>query len=158
MNDLAAAFTLELDEEANLTLIDSRNQRHEKARPVRLFPLTDPSAWISIVNAQGQELACVEHIDKLPGELREILLKALANRDFVPVIRQIKSVNRVPNGHAWTVITDRGETIFHTESDESIQQLGGSRLVVIDARATRYLIPDVNALDAKSRQRLERYY
>lgn len=158
MSEVATNFTLEMDNDCNLTLIDSVGVRHEKVRPVRLFPLTDPSAWISIVNAQGQELSCVKQIDTLPDALREMLLKALANRDFVPVIRSIKSVTRAPTGHAWTVMTDRGETVFHTESDESIQQLGGSRLVVIDARNTRYLIPDVNALDAKSRQRLERYY
>jgi hypothetical protein len=36
--------------------------------------------------------------------------------------------------------------------------MGNDRVVVIDSRNTRYLVPDVNKLDAKSRQRLERYY
>jgi hypothetical protein len=151
-------FTLERDAAGNLTFVDADGTRHEKAKPVRLFPLTEPDAWISVVDGSGSELACIEHIAQLPEDIRTTLLAALANRDFVPVIRSISSVVRAPNGHKWTVVTDRGPTVFQTESDESIQQLGSSRLVVIDHRNTRYLIPDVNTLDAKSRQRLERYY
>ena len=158
MSTPALNFTLERDVTGWLTLIDANGVRHEKSKPVRLFPLTDPLAWICIVDAKGHELACVEQIDSLAEPLRKVLLEALATRDFVPVIHSIKSVARAAEGHLWTVITDRGETSFKTENDESIQQLGGGRLVVVDQYNTRYLIPDVNALDAKSRQRLERYH
>ncbi len=158
MSATQITFTLERDAAGNLTFIEANGTRHEKAKPVRLFPLTEPAAWICIVDAEGRELVCIEHIDTLPEDLKTTLLQALANRDFVPVIRSIQSVIRAANGHAWTVTTDRGATVFQTESDESIQQLGGTRLVVIDQHNTRYLIPDVNALDSKSRQRLERYY
>lgn len=151
-------FTLERDAAGILTFIDASGKRHEKAKPVRLFPLTEPDSWICIVDSTGSELACIEHIGELPADTRSTLLAALANHDFVPVIRSISSVMRAPNGHKWTVVTDRGPTVFQTESDESIQQLGSSRLVVIDHHNTRYLIPDINTLDSKSRQRLERYY
>ncbi len=152
-------FTLESEPAAGmLVFIDAAGVRHEKARPVRLFPFTDPAAWISIVNAEGRELAIVEHLESLPSGTRKILVAALAGRDFVPVIRSIDKVTRAATGYLWSVTTDRGTTVFQTESDESIQQLGDSRLVVVDQRNTRYLIPDVNALDKTSRQRLERYY
>ena len=151
-------FTLENELAGTLVFIDATGVRHEKARPVRLFPFTDPAAWISIVSAEGRELAIVEKLETLPEGTRKILVEALAGRDFVPVIRSIDKVTRAATGYLWSVTTDRGATVFHTESDESIQQLGDSRLVVVDQRNTRYLIPDINALDRKSRQRLERYY
>lgn len=151
-------FSLEIDALGNLTLIDAEGMRHEKAKPVRLFPLTEPFSWICIVDDAGKELACVEQMDTLSEPLRKVLLAALATRDFVPVIKSIKSVERAASGHAWTVETDRGKTTFLAESDDSIQQLGGGRIVLIDQHGTRYLIPDVSALDAKSRQHLDRYY
>jgi hypothetical protein len=157
MSSTPLNFTLERDG-TGLVLVDAAGVRHQKVRPVRLFPLTAPTAWIGIVTAEGRELSSIEDIDALPNDVRQLLLEALANRDFVPVIRSIENVVRAANGHRWFVTTDRGPTSFETESDESIQQLGDSRLVVIDHRNTRYLIPDVNALDKKSRQRLERYY
>jgi hypothetical protein len=151
-------FTLEGDVSGMLTFIGADRTRIEKARPVRLFPFTDPAAWISIVNPAGRELALVEHLEDLPDAQQKVLRGALSGREFVPVIRSIDKVGRAATGYSWHVTTDRGATSFQIESDESIQQLGDSRLVVIDQRNTRYLIPDINALDRKSRQRLERYY
>ncbi len=151
-------FTLELEAHGQLTFIRADGTRVAKAKPVRLFPLTDPQAWIAVVDADGHELVCVEALESLPEAVRSTLLTALAGRDFVPVIRSIQSVTRAANGHTWSVTTDRGDSVFQTDSDESIQRLGPDRIVVIDSKNTRYLVPDVNILDAKSRQRLERYY
>lgn len=151
-------FTLETDATGGLVFINAAGVRQEKARPVRLFPFTDPNSWISIVSSEGKELAMIEQLAHLPDAQQKALRDALAGREFVPVIRSIDKVSRAANGYNWSVTTDRGPTVFKIEGDESIQQLGDSRLVVVDDRNTRYLIPNVNALDKKSRQRLERYY
>ncbi len=151
-------FTLEPDASGGLIFTSSAGTRHEKAKPVRLFPFTDPNAWISIVSAENKELFMIEQLSSLPDAQQKVLREALAGREFVPVIRSIDRVSRAANGYNWSVTTDRGPTVFLIEGDESIQQLGDSRLVVVDSRNTRYLIPNVNALDKKSRQRLERYY
>jgi hypothetical protein len=156
--ELSTNFTLEMEPTGSLTFVAQDGTRTEKAKPVRLFPLTDPDSWIAVVSPDGRELACVEDLQTLPEAVRATLLAACGKRDFVPIIKSIKSVTRAANGHTWTVITDRGESIFQTESDESIQPLGHDRVVVIDSRNTRYLVPDVNKLDSKSRQKLERYY
>jgi hypothetical protein len=141
----------------HLLYVDAAGVRHENVRPVRLFPLTDPSHWITLCSTQGADLACVEDVDALPEDVRRTLLEALAGRDFVPVIQSIQKIRHAAHGHTWFVTTDRGRTTFSVENDESIQPMGGGRLVVIDQRNTRYLIPNPALLDAKSRQRLERY-
>ncbi len=156
--NLSPEFSLANDAGGSMVLIDSQGVHHAKVRPVRLFPFTDSAAWISILSAEGKELGIVDHLENLPGPQRQVLQEALADRDFVPVIRSIEKVSRAATGYQWSVTTDRGATVFITEGDESIQQVGDCRLVVVDQRNTRYLIPDVNALDLKSRQRLERYY
>ena len=151
-------YTLEAEASGMLVFINAEGKRFEKARPLRLFPFTDPNAWISIVTADQKELALVEHLEDLPPAQQKTLRDALAGREFVPVIHSIDKVARAATGYTWFVTTDRGKTSFQIESEESIQQHGDARLVVMDQRNTRYLIPDVNALDKKSRQRLERYY
>lgn len=143
---------------STLALIDDAGLRHENVRPVRLFPLTDPQHWIALVGENGRELACIEELNTLDNEQRQILAAALAKREFVPVIQSIRQITRATDGHDWHVETDRGPTVFRLETDESIQSLGGSRLVIFDKTGTRYLIPDVAALDRDSRRKLERYY
>ena len=155
---MSAKFDLFTDASGRLVLVDESGARHENIRPLRMFPLTEPGQWIALQDPAGREVGCIED----PAELNEAQLTALrmalAKRDFVPVIRTIHRVARAADGHEWHVTTDRGPTKFRTETDESIQSLGGARMVIIDDHNTRYLIPNVQELDRDSRRRLERYY
>ena len=155
---MKSKFDLQTDLAGRLVLVDESGTRHENVRPARMFPLTEPESWISIQNPTGAELACIEKPETLTEAQRTALRMAMAKRDFVPVIRTIDRITRAADGHDWFVTTDRGPTKFRIESDESIQYLGGARLVIIDDHNTRYLIPNIESLDRLSRRRLERYY
>lgn len=158
MNPEPLAFTLARSANRKLTLTGADGRAHPDALPVRLFPLTDPAHWVAIVDPEGRELACIEDPAALPAGEREILLEALAYREFVPVLRAIHTIRRAAHGYEWDVTTDLGRVHFTVENDESIQLLGGGSIVIMDHRNTRYLIPDPTALDPRSRQKLERYY
>ena len=71
MNEPIPEFTLERDAAGVLTFIGADGQRHPKAKPVRLFPLTHPSEWVSIVDASGRELACIERGEVPAGKFRK---------------------------------------------------------------------------------------
>jgi hypothetical protein len=158
MNPAQPIFSLQRAANRKLTLIDAAGVRHDEVRPIRLFPLTDPGHWVSIVNEQGEDLVCIEDLESLPAEDLTILLESLAYREFVPVIEAIHSIRRAAHGFEWDVTTDLGRIHFSVENDESIQPLGGGSIVIVDHQNTRYLIPDPSKLDGKSRQKLERYY
>jgi len=158
MNPPTCHFELQRNPAGNLVFTDAAGIVHENVLPVRLFPLTDPDHWVAITNAAGQDLACIEDLAILPEAIRNLLLDALALRDFVPLILSIQAIRHAAHGYEWHVTTDRGKTRFTVENDESIQPLAGGSIVVMDHRNTRYLIADPTALEIKSRQRLERYY
>ena len=155
---MSTDFDLQTSEAGHLVFVEPDGTRHENVRPMRVFPLTQPDLWISLQDAAGVELACIEDPASLPENKQAALKQAIAARDFVPVIRSIHRITRMAEGHDWQVVTDRGPTTFRVETDESIQNLGGTRLVIIDDRNTRYLIPNIAALDRESQRKLERYY
>lgn len=152
------AVDILIDSDGRLVFIDETGTRHENVRPARMFPLTDPEGWISLQSLSGDEVGFIENAKTLTRVQQVALSDAFAKRDFVPVVRSIDRISRASDGHLWHVTTDRGPTIFRIETDESIQQLGANRLVIIDDHNTRYLIPDIDKLDVESRRRLERYY
>lgn len=158
MNPTAPKFTLRRAANRKLTLTDAAGVIHNEVLPVRLFPLTDPGHWVSLVSPGGQDLVCIEDLGSLTAADREILLEALAFREFVPVIETIHTIRRAAHGFEWDVTTDLGRIHFTVENDESIQPLCGGSIVIVDHCNTRYLIPDLAKLDPKSRQKLDRYY
>lgn len=146
------------DELGRLSLVDSNGIRHANVHPAKLFPLTEKDHWISIQSEGCREILCIEDPQSLPEPSRGLLLEALSRRDFVPIIQVIHRIVRLADGHEWHVTTDRGETRFEVETDESIQALGHGRLVIVDRRNTRYLIPNAASLDRVSKRKLDHYY
>lgn len=146
------------DDRGRLVLVDKNGVRHENVHASKMFPLTEKDHWISIQSQGSREILCIEDPQSLSEPSRTVLLEALARRNFVPIIQVIHRIVRLAGGHIWHVTTDRGDTSFEVETDESIQALGHGRLVIIDRRNTRYLIPNVASLDRVSKRKLEHYY
>ena len=50
-----------------------------------------------------------------------------------------------------------GRTSFVLNSEDDVHELATNRALVTDGHGIRYLIPDIEGLDAHSRRLLERY-
>jgi len=150
------AFQLSFDDCGRLVLAVG-DRRHVGVRPVRAFPFSDPHSWISLCDAEGNELLSIEHLDDLPRAAREILNQALADREFLPIIRRILSIVPATDPCRWQVQTDRGPTSFLLDSDDDIHKPTSDRVLIVDADHMRYLIPSIQRLDHRSRRWLERF-
>lgn len=150
-------FGLTHDPFGRLVLIDTDGVRHVDVTPVRAFPTSDPQHWISIVAAEGQELAWIENLADLPEATRRTLEQEFYDREFAPLIRRIENVSSMNEPSEWSVETDRGPTRFVLESDSDVRRLSRTRAVIFDSHGTRFAIDDLTKLDYRSRRYLERY-
>jgi hypothetical protein len=149
-----ASFSLFRDTEGNLVLIDAQGHRFSGVEPVRIFPLTEPDRWISICDIDANELVCIENMDDLSPQVRQVLEVELKMRVFLPIIQKIIKISTRSEPSEWQVETDRGKTTFTVNDEDDVHRLGGGRMLIIDAYGTRYLIPDVYRLDSASRKSL----
>jgi hypothetical protein len=156
-SSLSPQFTLERDQWGQLVFVAHDGTRHTSVAPTPLFPLSEPDHWVSIRNADGVELACVEDPNSLPTESQRLLKEEMARREFVPVIERIVRVSGNSEPCEWQVETDRGPTKFVLESEDDVRRIGEHQILIVDAHGTRYHIPDINAVDAKSRRIVEWY-
>jgi uncharacterized protein DUF1854 len=149
-------FGLTYDPWERLVLIDAQGRRHVGVEPIRSFPLSDPSQWISLCDAEGREIVCLEDLTVLPPRVREVLEEELKRREFMPRIYRLVGVSGTAPSE-WQVETDRGATTFLLKSEEDIRRIGAERILIVDAFGCRYLVADIRALDSASRRMLERY-
>jgi hypothetical protein len=154
---LESPFGLSLDAWGRMVLIDTDGRRFVGVEPVRAFPMTSATEWVSVVDSEGHEVVLIEDLARLPDGMRSLLEQELARREFVPVIQQILNISSDTTPSDWDVVTDRGPTRFTLDSDEGIRRLGPRRVLITDARGTRYEVRDVRSLDSACRRRLERY-
>jgi hypothetical protein len=150
-------FQLVRDAWGRLVLTDADGVEHVGVGPVRVFPITDPRHWVSLVSKAGGELALIEDPAGLPAPVLELIEEELRGREFIPVILRIVHIAADANPAEWEVETDRGPTRFLMDSEDDVRQLGPYRALVVDVHGIRYLIADTRKLDAHSRQCLDRY-
>jgi hypothetical protein len=130
---------------------------HEGVVPVRAFPIGAPLEGLSLLSAEGHELAWIERLDDLPAAQRALVDEALAEREFAPEIRRLQAVSTFSTPSTWTVDTDRGATRFVLKGEEDIRRVGRSMLLIADSQGLQFVVRDLTALDRHSRRLLERF-
>jgi len=81
---------------------------------VRLFPLSHPDGWISVLSAEGDEVGVLLDLRALPEEDQQLAREELDRRYLVPEIRAILACRDRYDLIEWTVDTDRGRVTFLT--------------------------------------------
>jgi hypothetical protein len=150
-------FQLERDAHGRLVLTDAGGVRHVAVQPVRAFPLSAPDEGLSLVSAEGVELAWIDRPETLPTTQRAMLDEELAQREFVPVILRLRSVSTFSTPSTWEVDTDRGPTRLVLKGEDDIRRLPAGALLIADRQGLPFFVKDRFALDRGSRRLLERF-
>lgn len=152
-----ADFELSRDAFGRLVLRGADGVEHVGVVPVRAFPIAAPEEGLSLVSADGRELAWIERLDALDPAQRGLVEQDLGSREFVPEIRAIHAVSSFATPSTWTVDTDRGPTTLVLKGEEDIRRLARTSLLIADRHGVQYLVRDIGALDRASRKLLDRF-
>jgi hypothetical protein len=123
----------------------------------RLFPLSEPEAWIAIIDDHEQELGLLRDLHGLSVGSVEAIREELERRYLIPQIQRIRACRDRFDLLEWEVETDRGPiTFLMRHAHENIQLLPPHRLVFTDVEGNRFDVDDLTALDSQSQQWIER--
>ncbi|AIY42593.1 DUF1854 domain-containing protein [Collimonas arenae] len=150
-------FTLSHNAFGRLVYTAADGEMHEGVVPVRAFPIGAPDDGLSLVNADGHELAWISRLSDLPDDTREIVEKELASREFMPEIKRIQRVSSYTSPSTWYVETNRGDASFTLKGEEDIRRIVSTSLLIADSHGVQFLIRDTLALDKVSRKILDRF-
>lgn len=151
-------FELHRDPLGRLVFVGPDGTAQEGVVPVRAFALTAPDEGIALLSAEGGELAWLPRLADLPSTQRSLIESELAQREFMPVIERILSVNSFATPSTWEIETDRGATHLLLKSEDDIRRLKGpGALLIADGNGIHYLIRDRRMLDAHSQRILKRF-
>ena len=128
---------------------------HTAVLPMRAFPLTRPNRYISLLDANQNEIGVIEDIKQLDKAARRLLEEELEKCYFMPKITKIHSIEGHFGVTQWEVDTDRGPIHFDLRSRYDIVSLEEERILIKDVDGVRYEVSNYHKLDAKSIALLE---
>ena len=123
----------------------------------RCFPWTEPSRFVSLRAADGEEVALVRDAGELDAKSRAALEDALAEAGFVLEVTRIHAVEEEVEIRYWQVETRQGPRSFQTRRDDWPRQLADSSFLIRDVSGDLYHVRDTGALDRESRERMWAY-
>ena len=126
-------------------------------KPVWAAPLSKPRKFLALLNGKGEEIVTIPDPAALSPDSRDAVEEELRRRYLTPIILAIASARSEFGVTYWTVDTDRGTREFVTQSlQENAQWMGDGHLLLIDVDGNRFEIPDVSAMDERSRDFVEK--
>lgn len=153
---MSDGFQLHRDPAGALRFTDAARQS-VAVTAAHLFPLSEPDAWISLRDRDGEEVALIDYPSQLPEETHRLLSDELRRTQFVPRVTRIHRISQAIKGLAVRLETDRGPTSILLDDDEHIRRISPTCVVLMDTNGIRFLIPDTTALDRHSRNCLDRF-
>ena len=140
--------------ENNLVNVTLQNGEFlEKLEPRRLFPVSKPDDYITLLDESGVEKAVIRSILDLSPASREIIEYSLNDYYLVPHILRILSITEKNGKVHWCVETDRGYKEFDVRNrNHDVRVYSDGRMRVRDSDDNRYLVSDYKKLDAHSKR------
>ncbi len=142
-----------------VTLITADGTVYKNLEPKRLFPVTRPDSYITLLDEKEKEVALIRNMQELDEQSREALTDCFREYYMIPKITKVLACDDKFGIVHWTVETDRGQVHFRIRNRNSdIKHLWGSnRILVRDSDDNRYEIEDYTTLDTHSRYLLFSY-
>ncbi len=123
---------------------------------VRLFPLSEPERWISVLDGDSNEIGVILDLAELGAAQRRLAEEELGRRYLTPRIERILACRQRFDTVEWDVETDRGPaTLVIRDLREKVKEPLPGHLSVEDVEGNRYDIPDTGALDPTSQRLLD---
>jgi len=132
----------------------------ETKTPVKLVwvrPISARGAEVSFIGPEKEELLMLSSLDALDPESRKIAEEEISRRYIFPRITRVVSATAFFGVRYWHVETDLGERRFALKNaSKNAVWISQDHLVLNDTLGCRYEVKPYSALDARSRQRIEK--
>ena len=130
-----------------------------KLEPRCLFPLSDPTHYISLLEDGKNEVALIRDLSELDKDSVKAIKDCLGEYYLIPKILRVLSVKDQYGSLVWVTETDRGPVTFRIKDRHNDIKFFSetNRLLVRDSNDNRYEIPNTEALDPKTHHLLFPY-
>ena len=133
-----------------LTIDDDRS--YHTVKPAWAAPLSHPNEYLSLLDGKGKEIVMIRNLADLPDDSLAAVRVELHRRYLTATVFSIVDARVEFGATYWTLDTDRGTRDLVAQNlQENAVWLSDSHLLLLDVEGNRFEIPDVNALDARSR-------
>lgn len=129
-----------------------------RVKLIRTYPYTLKNEYICVHDLQDKEIGIIRDINHLDPQSRDCAKKELTSRYYCPTVTTVKKVKeRMGNFYFETIIDNNPKNFTVRDITKNLRFAGENTLLIFDMDGNRYIIPDFDRIEEKSRRLLEPY-
>lgn len=129
-----------------------------RVKLIRTYPYTLTDEYICVHDLEDKEIGIIRSLNDLDGASAESAKKELHNRYYCPTVTSIKSVKeRMGHFYFQTIVDGKEKSFTVRDITRNMRFATGDTLLIFDMDGNRYVIPDFEKTEPKSKRLLEPY-
>lgn len=139
-------------------LMSLEGENKGRVKLIRTYPYTLTDEYICVHDLDDKEIGIIRDLNELDKDSCSSAKKELENRYYCPVVTSIKSVKeRMGHFYFQTVIDGKEKNFTVRDITRNMRFATDDTLLIFDMDGNRYVIPEFEKTEPKSKRLLEPY-
>lgn len=129
-----------------------------RVKLIRTYPYSLKDEYICVHDMDDKEIGIIIALKDLDEGSRQSALTELENRYYCPTVTAVKSVKeRMGHFYFQTVVDGKEKNFTVRDITRNMRFASGDTLLIFDMDGNRYIIPEFEKIETKSKRLLEPY-
>ena len=142
----------------NFLVLTLGSEEKGRVKLIRAYPYSLTSEYICVHDLEDNEIGIIKNLNDLDNSSKSACERELENRYYCPTISNVKSIKERMGHFYFEVIIDGKEKKFTVRDiTRNLRHTSESTLLIFDMDGNRYIIPEFERIEEKSKRLLEPY-
>lgn len=129
-----------------------------RVKLIRSYPYTLTDEYICVQDIEDNEIGIIRDLKELNKDSLDAANRELQNRYYCPTITSVKNIKERMGHFYFDVVIDGKDKSFTVRDlTRNLRSTNENALLIFDVDGNRYIIPDQEKIEQKSRRLLEPY-
>ncbi len=142
----------------NFLIMTLNGENMGRVKLIRTYPYSLTDQYICVHDLDDREIGIIKTLNSLDDASKCACNKELENRYYCPTVTNIKSIKeRMGHFYFETVIDGKEKKFTVRDITRNLRYASDNTLLIFDMDGNRYIIPEFEKIEEKSKRLLEPY-
>lgn len=142
----------------NFLIMTLDGESKGRVKLIRTYPYSLTDEYICVHDLEDNEIGILKALAELDEDSRESCIKELENRYYCPTVTTVKSIKeRMGHFYFETIIDGKEKKFTVRDITRNLRYASENTLLIFDMDGNRYVIPEFEKIEEKSKRLLEPY-
>ncbi len=144
--------------ENNFLIMSQNGESKGRVKLIRAYPFSLTEEYICVHDLEDNEIGIIKTLSELDDASEQACKKELESRYYCPTVTTVKNIKeRMGHFYFETIIDGKEKKFTVRDITRNLRYASENTLLIFDMDGNRYIIPEFEKIEEKSKRLLEPY-